>query len=56
MTAEEFKAKREKLFGTQGRAAEALGVNVATIKNYEKGRRKVPELVVKLIKCLEREK
>lgn len=49
----EFKAKRMQLWGTQGRAAEALGVGVAAVKHYEHGRRKVPEMAVKLITCLE---
>jgi len=53
MTGEEFKIRRVQLWGTQRRCAEALGVTIAAVKNYEHGRRKVPEMAVRLIECLE---
>jgi DNA-binding transcriptional regulator YiaG len=49
----EFKAKRQAIWGTQKRCAEALGVTIVAVKNYEHGRRKVPEMAVKLLDCIE---
>lgn len=43
MTAQEFKLWRDRLGWTQRRAADALGLSLSTVKNYELGRRRGEE-------------
>ena len=54
MTAEEFKAKREKLFPTQALAAQALGVTKGAVSHWEMGRRAIPGTIKLLLDSLEK--
>ena len=54
MTSEEFKQVRQTIWRTQAEAAAALGVTEGAVAHWERGRRKVPGIVVKLMGCLER--
>ena len=56
MTSEEFKRVRQTIWRTQAEAAAALGVTEGAVAHWERGRRKVPEIVVKLMECLEKTK
>lgn len=53
MTALQFARRRRKLFRTQAKAAEAMGVTVGTISHWETGRHFVPNFAIKLLECLE---
>lgn len=53
MTPNQFKHYRKKLGLSQSQAAKALGVKTGTVKSWEAGRRRVPEVAVKLLECLE---
>ena len=52
MTPLQFCKRRKKLFRSQQKAAEALGVTQQAISHWETGRRLVPLSVVKLLECL----
>ena len=54
MTPLQFTKRRRKLFRSQQKAAEALGVTQQAISNWETGRREVPLIVVKFMECLEK--
>ena len=55
MTAEEFTARRKKLFPTQALAAQALGVTPGAISHWEMGRRAIPGTVRLLLDSLEKD-
>ena len=55
MDAEEFKARREKLFPNQRIAARALGVTQGAICHWETGRRAIPGTVRLLLDSLEKD-
>lgn len=53
MTALQFKQLRLKAgYRTQAEAAEALGITPGALSHYEQGRRPVPEIVVRFMRCL----
>jgi len=54
MTANQFTRRRKKLFRSQQKAADALGVIQQTISGWETGRRPVPLWVVLFLECLEK--
>lgn len=56
MTSEEFKRVRQTIWRTQAEAAAALGVTEGAVAHWERGRRKVPGIVMKLMECLEKTK
>ena len=56
MTANQFIARRKKLFPTQAAAAKAMGISDSRINHYEKGRRPIPEWAVRMSELLERER
>ena len=45
MTPQQFKAWRKRLGLTQARAADAIGMSLTQIKNYEAGRADIPRYV-----------
>jgi DNA-binding transcriptional regulator YiaG len=49
MTPSEFAAIRRRLWKNQTEAAAALGVHYITISRWENGKRKIPEMAVKLL-------
>ena len=51
MTAEQFKAERQRLGISQAAMAKRLGVSLQAVYYYETGRRKVPQPVALLIAC-----
>lgn len=53
MTANQFFRRRKKLFRSQAKAAEALGVTQQAISMWETGARTVPLIVVKFMECLD---
>jgi DNA-binding transcriptional regulator YiaG len=53
MTPLQFTRRRKKLFRSQQKAAEALGVTQQALSNWETGRREVPLWLVKFLECLE---
>ena len=55
MTANQFIARRKKLFPTQAAAAKAMGISDSRINHYEKGRRRIPEWTVRMLELLERD-
>jgi len=55
MTAEEFTARRKKLFPTQTLAARALGVTQGAICHWETGRRAISGTVRLLLESLEKD-
>jgi DNA-binding transcriptional regulator YiaG len=52
MTPLQFTRRRKKLFKSQAKAAEALGVTQQAISQWETGRKKVPLFAIKLLQCL----
>ena len=54
MTAEEFKARREKLFPMQKDAAQAFGVSRASVCLWENGKIKIPKYVGIILDSLEK--
>ncbi len=54
MTAEEFKARRKKLFPTQALAARALGVTQGAVAHWEMGIRAIPGPIKLLLDSLEK--
>jgi len=56
MTAEQFKAERQRLGISQAAMAKRLGVSLQAVYYYETGRRKVPHPVALLIACQRVEK
>jgi DNA-binding XRE family transcriptional regulator len=54
VTANQFKRIRLKYWKSQAQAADALGITRGAVGHYENGRRPVPESIVKLIQCIER--
>lgn len=53
MTPLKFAKRRKKLFRSQQKAADAMGVSQGTISLWESGGRPVPAIAVKLLECLE---
>lgn len=53
MTPLKFTKRRKKLFRSQQKAADAMGVTQQAISQWETGREKVPLIVVKFLECLE---
>ena len=53
MTPLQFTRRRKKLFRSQQKAADALGVTQQAISMWETGRRDVPLIVQKFLTCLE---
>jgi len=49
MTKEQFKKKRIKLFGSQDKAAKALGVTQGAISHWETGARKIPKTAILML-------
>jgi len=49
MTAEEFKAERQRLGLSQNAMAKRIGVSLHAVYYYESGKRKVPEPVALLL-------
>lgn len=56
MTPLQFTRRRKKLFRSQAKAAEALGVTPGAISHWESGRRPVPPSMVKFLDCLRRQR
>ena len=54
MTSEQFKQRRLKMgYKTQQQMAEVLGITQGSVAHYETGRRPVPEIVVRFMRCIE---
>jgi DNA-binding transcriptional regulator YiaG len=56
MSPSELKSIRAGLRMTQAELAEALGVTWNTVARWETGQRRIPELAVKLLACLDKER
>lgn len=54
MTPLQFTLRRKRLFGSQKKAAQALGVTQQALSNWETGWRVVPAIIEKFLECLER--
>jgi DNA-binding transcriptional regulator YiaG len=55
MTAADLKHRRDRLGLTQSELAERLGVTWNTVARWETDQRRIPELAVRLLDCLQRE-
>jgi putative transcriptional regulator len=51
----ELKHRRDRLGLTQTELADRLGVTWNTVARWETGQRRIPELAVRLLDCLQRE-
>ena len=56
MTPEDMKRRRAVLRWTQARLAEAMGVTWNTVARWETGQRRIPEMAIKLLAYLERDR
>jgi DNA-binding transcriptional regulator YiaG len=56
MTPEEFTLWRARMGVTQSEAANMLGVTLAAIQHWQRGRRRVPKPIAKLCDYLEKER
>ena len=56
MSPAELKSIRAGMLLTQAELAKGLGVTWNTVARWETGQRRIPELAVKLLACLDRER
>jgi DNA-binding transcriptional regulator YiaG len=56
MSPVQLKARRAEMGLTQAALAEQLGVTWNTVARWETGQRRIPELAVRLLACLGRER